>query len=190
MADESTMMWCVGLLVVFLLFGGCCWCMCQREESAPRAVGLRQRGVRRAKLMANPFAKQEADEKEEPAKKPEGFCYAERPVMPNCSKATMNGRMNLKGAQYAHIAGGAALRHQVIESSADLESARQLNELLRGGEVGARVGMDEMKLAGAVLRSKEGADELTHALEYAGGDPGARTVAMDKAMAAAVQDEE
>ena len=62
MADESTMMWCVGLLVVFLLFGGCCWCMCQRDESAPRAVGLRQRGVRRAKLMANPFATQEADE--------------------------------------------------------------------------------------------------------------------------------
>ena len=190
MADESTMMWCVGLLVVFLLFGGCCWCMCQRDESAPRAVGLRQRGVRRAKLMANPFATQEADEKEEPAKKPEGFCYAERPVMPNCSKATMNGRMNLKGAQYAHIAGGAALRHQVIESSVDLESARQLNELLRGGVGGARVGMDEMKLAGAVLQSRVGAEKLANALEFAGARPGARTNAMDNAMAAAVQKEE
>ena len=72
----------------------------------------------------------------------------------------------------------------------DLESARQLNELLRGGVGGARVGMDEMKLAGAVLRSKEGAVKLANALEFAGGDPGARTNAMDNAMAAAVPDEE
>lgn len=187
MADDS-MMWCVGLLVVFLLFGGCCWCMCQRDESAPRAVGLRQRGARRAPRRAKLAA--EPEEPEEPETKPEGYCYAKRPVLPNCSKATMNGRMNLKGAQYAHIAGGAALRNQIEESSADLDGARQTMMAARAGVEGARKNADENAMMAMVLQGQAGAEELRNALAFAGGNSGSGHVAMDRAVAYAAEKEE
>lgn len=177
MADsESTMMLYLGLIVIVVIFGCCCWCMCNRgEDSPPTRVSNRAVG---SKAIVQEVGEAEAEEmaaKSEPRR----HNVEPRTTLPVCTDEAMNGRMNLGAAQHAYIAG--ANRGQNLADrmpKVDLNAEVQMLELLRSG-LGAATNKDQKAVLNAVTQGGTKTEQIKATLALVGGkEENGETVAL------------